>query len=119
MLGPSEEEYLMYAIVRDRSRCLTLSPGQELWVDRMPGIAAGSDISFDQVSLLKAEDGAIVVGTPDVPGASVVAEVLGEERDKKIMVTHFRRRKSSRDRKGHRQTYTRIRVKEIRSESAS
>ncbi len=109
----------MYAIVRDRSRCLTLSLGQELWVDRMPGVEPGSEISFDQVSLLKGEDGEISVGAPDVPGVSVLAEVLGEERDKKIMVTHFRRRKSSRDRKGHRQTYTRIRVKEIRSSSAS
>ncbi|MCH2112282.1 MAG: 50S ribosomal protein L21 [Planctomycetes bacterium] len=104
----------MYAIVRDRSRCLTLSTGLELWVDHMSGAEVGSDLVFDQVQLMKKEDGSVEVGTPCVEGASVVAEVLGDEKDKKIYVQHFRRRKSSRDRNGHRQTYTRIRVKEIR-----
>ncbi len=105
----------MYAIVRDRSRCLTLSPGQELWVDRLAGSEAGSEHTFDQVSLLKKEDGSVVVGAPNVDGACVVAEVLGDQKDEKIHVTHFRRRKNSRTRVGHRQTYTRIRVKEIRA----
>ncbi len=105
----------MYAIIRDRSRCLTLSPGQELWVDRFAGAEAGSELTFDQVSLLKKEDGSVLVGAPNVEGASVVAEVLGEERDEKLYIQHFRRRKNSRTRVGHRQTYTRIRVKEIRA----
>jgi len=103
----------MYAIVRDRSRSVQLSVGQELWIDRMPGAEAGSDLVFDHVSLLKKEDGSVSVGTPRVDGASVTAEILGEEKDKKILVSYFRRRKSSRTQRGHRQTYTRIRVKEI------
>ena len=63
----------MYAIVRDRSRCLTLRAGDELWVDRMPEAEAGSEVVFDQVQLLKKEDGSVAVGTPHVDGASVVA----------------------------------------------
>ena len=105
----------MYAIVKDRSRSLTLTLGQELWVDFLPDSEPGSDHVFEQVNLLKKEDGSVVVGAPVVDGASVVAEVLGEEKDKKIEVVHFRRRKNSRNRNGHRQSYTRIRVKEIRS----
>lgn len=104
----------MYAIVKDRSRHLALHPGEELWVDRLPGAEPGSEYVFDQVHLLRREDGSIAVGTPVVAGAAVVAEVLGEEKDEKIHVAYFRRRKNSRRRIGHRQTYTRIRVKEIR-----
>ena len=104
----------MYAIVRDRSRSLTLTPGEDLWIDRMPGAEPGSELTFDQVNLVKGEDGNVRVGAPTVDGASVVAEVLGEERDDKVLVATFKRRKSSRRRLGHRQTYTRIRVKEIR-----
>lgn len=104
----------MYAIVRDRSRCLTLRPGDELWVDRLPQAEAGSEHVFDQVQLLKAEDGAVQVGTPTVSGAAVVAEVLGEVRDKKLNMLTFKRRKSCERRQGHRQQYTAIRVKEIR-----
>jgi large subunit ribosomal protein L21 len=105
----------MYAIVRDRSRCLTLRPGDELWVDRMPEAEAGSELVFDQVQLLKAEDGSVTVGTPTVDGASVVAEVIGEVRDKKLHVRTFKRRKSSKRHLGHRQPYTAIRIKEIRN----
>ncbi len=104
----------MYAIVRDRSRCLTLTPGEELWIDRMPAVEPGSELVFDAVQLLKKEDGTVEVGTPHVEGASVVAEVIGEVLDKKIRVATFRRRKSSRSSVGHRQPYTHIRVKEIR-----
>ncbi|MAW61138.1 MAG: 50S ribosomal protein L21 [Planctomycetes bacterium] len=104
----------MYAIVRDRSRCLTLRAGDELWVDRMPEAEAGSEVVFDQVQLLKKEDGSVAVGTPHVDGASVVAEVVDQVLDKKIHVHTFKRRKSSERRMGHRQQYTAIRVKEIR-----
>lgn len=105
----------MYAIVRDRSRNLTLRPGQELWVDRMPGVEAGSELVFEQVSLLSSEDGSAParVGAPFVQGARVTAEVLGEEKGEKIRVYFYRRRKNSRRTAGHRQTWTRIRVKDI------
>lgn len=103
----------MYAVVRDRSRCLNLEPGQETWVDLLDA-APGAEVSFDQVQLLKRQDGSVAVGAPTVPGAKVVAEVLGHDRDAKIRVSFYRRRKSSRWARGHRQSYTRIRVKEIR-----
>lgn len=105
----------MYAIVNDRSRSLTLKQGEDIWVDVLPGASEGSEHIFDEVQLLKTEDGKVVVGRPTVEGASVVAEVLGEVKDKKIHVLRFRRRKNSRSRTGHRQSYTHIRVKEIRS----
>ena len=105
----------MYAIVRDRSRSLTLHPGAELWIDRLEGCEAGATHVFDQVSLLKKDDGSVVLGKPTVSGASVVAEVLGEERDEKLYVAKFRRRKGTRTRVGHRQRYTRIRVQEIKA----
>jgi large subunit ribosomal protein L21 len=104
----------MYAIVRDRSRCLTLRAGDELWVDRMPDAVAGSELVFDQVQLLKKEDGSVAVGTPHIDGASVVAEVVTEVKDKKIHIQTFKRRKDTHRRMGHRQLYTAIRVKEIR-----
>jgi len=104
----------MYAIVRDRSRCLTLHPGAELWVDRLPGAEPGSELVFDQVQLLKKEDGSVAVGTPTIDGVSVVAEIVSEVQDKKIHVHTFKRRKDTERRMGHRQKYTAIRIKEIR-----
>ncbi len=108
----------MYAIVRDRSRCLTLRPGDELLVDRLPGLEPGAELVFDQVSLLKQEDGSVLLGSPAIAGAEVRAEVLGEVKDRKLVIQHFRRRQNSRTRTGHRQSYTRIRVKEIQTPAA-
>lgn len=103
----------MYAVVRDRSRCLHLAPGQEAWVDLLDA-EPGAEVTFGEVQLLKREDGSVAVGAPAVSGASVVAEVIGHDKDRKLVVSFFRRRKASRKRTGHRQAYTRIRVKEIR-----
>ena len=105
----------MYAIVKDRSRCITLHPGEELWIDRMPSAEEGSELVFDQVQLLKQEDGSTQVGTPTVDGASVIAEVVGQAKDAKLLVSTFKRRKNSRRKMGHRQSYTHIRVKEIKA----
>ena len=102
----------MYAIVQDRSRCLTLAPGDELWVDSLSA-EPGAEIVFDQVQLVKADDGTVSVGTPIVEGAVVLAEVIEQLRGDKILVSTFKRRKSSKRRLGHRQPYTSIRVKEI------
>ena len=103
----------MYAVVRDRSRCLSLEPGQEVWVDLME-TQPGAQVVFEEVQVLKRQDGSVVVGAPTVVGAKVLAEVLGHVRDEKIRVSFYRRRKSSRKQRGHRQAYTRLRVKEIR-----
>lgn len=103
----------MFAVVRDRSRCLSLQPGQEAWVDLLEA-QAGSEVVFDEVQLIKRQDGSVAVGSPSIQGARVVAEVLGHEKDEKIRVFFYRRRKSSRKQRGHRQAYTLIRVKEIK-----
>jgi large subunit ribosomal protein L21 len=73
---------------------------------------AGSVHVFDKVQLLS-NDGNVTVGAPYVSGVSVVAEVLGNIKDKKLLVSTFKRRKSSKRRLGHRQQYTSIRIKEI------
>ncbi len=103
----------MYAVVRDRSRSLNLEPGQLAWVDLLDA-KPGSEVILDEVQMLKRDDGSVSVGTPLVSGASVVAEVLRHEKGEKIRVSFYRRRKASRNQSGHRQAYTRIRVKEIR-----
>jgi large subunit ribosomal protein L21 len=103
----------MYAVVRDRSRCLHLTPGQEVWVDLLDA-EPGAEVTFGEVQLLRRDDGSVAVGAPAVSGAAVLAEVLRHDQDQKVHASFFRRRKASRKRTGHRQSYTRVRIKEIR-----
>jgi len=53
------------------------------------------------------------VGTPFIRGAKVVCNFLGEVRGKKLISYRFRRRKNSRTKRGHRQDYLKLEVKEI------
>ena len=72
----------------------------------------GSTIELDQVWLI-ADDKGIKVGEPTVEGAKVVAEVLGEDKQKKIIVFKYKPKVRYRRKKGHRQIHTRLAIKEI------
>ena len=72
----------------------------------------GSTITFDEVLLVGGEGG-VKIGKPTVAGAKVTGEVLGEDRGKKIVVFRFKRRKNVRVKRGHRQSYTRVRITDI------
>jgi large subunit ribosomal protein L21 len=54
-----------------------------------------------------------VAGAPFVANATVTAVVEGETRGPKIRVFKKKRRKGMRRTKGHRATYTRLRIQEI------
>ena len=101
----------MYAVIDDRGNQIKVVQGEIVEVD-LAVAEPGSEIVFDRV-LLTSGDAGIKVGAPVVEGARVVAEVLGETKGQKVYGMSFRRRKNSKVRKGHRQHYTSVRIKEI------
>ena len=88
-----------------------VSPGQVIEVERLAA-EPGSKVELDRV-LLVASDDKVVVGKPHVKGAKVVAEAVGEVRDDKVIVFHFKPKVRIRRKKGHRQFHTRLAIKEI------
>jgi large subunit ribosomal protein L21 len=102
----------MYAIIQSGARQLRVSPGTLVTVD---GTVAepGAQVTLDQVLLVEKDGGEIVAGAPFVANARVVAVVDGEARGPKIRVFKKKRRKGSRNTKGHRAVYSRLRIKEI------
>ena len=101
----------MYAIFEDGSHQFRVSEGDRIVVDRREG-EPGSELVFSKV-LLIAGDGAPTIGTPVVEGARVVAKIVDQFRDKKIIIQKFRRRKNMRRRKGHRQPYTTVQITSV------
>ena len=63
--------------------------------------------------LLVDDAGEVQVGTPFVEGARVVAEVIEQGRDTKILVFKYKNKTRYRRRHGHRQAYTRVAIREI------
>jgi large subunit ribosomal protein L21 len=102
----------VFAIIQSGGRQVKVSPGTVITVDHVD-VEAGQEVSIDQVLLLEKDGGEIVAGSPFVPNVKVVGVVDGESRGPKIRVFMKKRRKGSRRTKGHRSTYTRVRVTDI------
>jgi large subunit ribosomal protein L21 len=102
----------VYAIIKSGGKQYRVAVGDKIEVERLPN-AAGDTITLDSVLMVE-QDGKVSTGTPMVSGAAVVAKVLGEAKGKKVI--HFDYRNKHRRRKtiGHRQTYTRLEISEIR-----
>ena len=102
----------MYAIIQSGGRQVKVSPGDVITVDHFEA-DPGDEVTIDQVLLLEKDGGEVFAGSPFVPNIRVVGVVDGESRGPKIRVFKKKRRKGMRRTKGHRSTYTRVRIKDI------
>jgi large subunit ribosomal protein L21 len=102
----------VFAIIKSGGRQVKVTPGAVVEVDRVQ-LAAGDKVTIDQVLFVGKDDGSMLSGAPFVAGAKVLGVIAGESRGPKIRVFKKKRRKGMRRTKGHRSTYTLIRVKEI------
>ncbi|AEV17048.1 MAG: 50S ribosomal protein L21 [Thermus sp.] len=99
----------MFAIVKTGGKQYRVEPGLKLRVEKLEA-EPGSQVELP-VLLLGGEE--TRVGAPVVEGAKVVAEVLGHGRGKKITISRFKAKVQYRRKKGHRQPYTELLIKEI------
>ena len=72
----------------------------------------GGEVRFSEVLFL-GNNGKSQIGQPFVPGASVVCEVVKEEKQPKTISFKIKRRKGYRRKVGHRQVLTQLKVKNI------
>lgn len=102
----------MYAIVQTGGKQYRVAPGDVLKIEKIPG-GIGDEVTLQEVLLVAAGE-EFQVGQPRVPGAEVVGRILRQEKDKKVLVFKMRRRKGYRRKRGHRQLYTALQIKEIK-----
>ena len=103
----------MYAVIKTGGKQYRVTEGDTLKVEKLPG-TVGESLEFPEV-LAIGEGIGVKVGTPTVEGARVVAEIVEQGKDKKVIVFKKKRRKGYRKRQGHRQSFTGIRIKEIKA----
>ena len=101
----------MYVVFEDGAHQYRVSEGDQLEVD-LRDVNVGNNIEFERVLLFSSNDG-VRVGTPTVQNVKVVAEVIEHTKGEKIYVQKFKRRKNYHRRTGHRQHFTRVRVRQI------
>lgn len=102
----------MYAIVRTGGRQFRAEPGHIIDVEKLPD-EAGATVSLSEVLLYVPDSGAPVIGHPVVTGATVQATVVEHYRADKILIWKYHPGQRYRRRRGHRQTYTRLRIESI------
>jgi large subunit ribosomal protein L21 len=102
----------VFAIIQSGGRQVKVAPGEVITVDRID-LPAGEEVSIEQVLVLEKDGGEVLAGSPFVANAKVVGVVDGESRGPKIRVFKKKRRKGMRRTKGHRATYTRVRITDI------
>jgi len=101
----------MYAIVRTGGKQYRVEAGRAVTVERLPA-EEGATVELGDV-LMIADNGQVTVGTPFIEGARVMAEVETQGRAKKIIVFKFKAKVRTRKKTGHRQSFTRLAVREI------
>jgi large subunit ribosomal protein L21 len=75
-------------------------------------VAEGNIVELNRV-LLIADGERVIVGTPTVDGAKVVATSQGEGKGKKVIVFRYKPKVRYRKKTGHRQLYTRLVIDKI------
>lgn len=101
----------IYAIVESGGKQYRVAPGDVIDVDRMEAVEGGA-VELNRV-LLISEGKKVKVGTPTIEGAKVTADVVNEFKDKKVTVFKYKNKTRYRVKKGHRQIYTKIAIKDI------
>jgi len=128
----------MYAIIEDGGTQIKVSAGAIIKValrELPPDVAT---ITFDKVLLVgeapQANGPAAATGSPETPaasaaappapakigapyvdGAKVTGDVLAQEKTDRVMAWRYRRRKNVLRRKGHRQSYLKVKITAIQA----
>jgi large subunit ribosomal protein L21 len=105
----------VFAIIQSGGRQVKVTPGTVIEVDRVDA-QPGDEVSIDRVLFVQKDDkdgGEVLAGAPFVANVKVLGIVDGESRGPKIRVFKKKRRKGMRRTKGHRATFTRVRVTDI------
>ena len=103
-----------YAIVRDGPNQFRAEKGATVRIAYRGELAAGTEISLDEV-LLVGDGDKVNVGTPLVKGAAVKTTVSGTKKGPKLIIYRYLRRKNSDKKRGHRQKFTEVVVESIPS----
>ncbi|MFP4169283.1 MAG: 50S ribosomal protein L21 [Desulfonatronovibrionaceae bacterium] len=103
----------MFAIVETGGKQYKVREGDQLKVEKLSA-EPGEEISLDRVICLGGDE-EVQLGRPYVENAKVKCDVLEQSKDRKVLVFKHKRRKDYRRTRGHRQCFTRLKVKAIQA----
>ena len=111
----------MLAVIKTGGKQYLVTPGQKIKIEKIdePAFAKASagkensEVVFDEVLLLE-KNKKIEIGSPLIKGAKVTGKILKQGKGKKVIAFKYRAKKRYKVKKGHRQRFTEVEIKEIK-----
>ena len=100
-----------FAVVQTGGKQYRVRPGDVLDVERL-ALDVGAPVDLDDVRMI-AGDGELLVGSPQVEGALVRAQVVEHLRGPKLVVFKYKPKTRYRRKTGHRQELTRLQIDDV------
>jgi large subunit ribosomal protein L21 len=101
----------MYAIIDAAGFQIKVAPGDTIKVQKLTS-SGDSSVTFDKV-LFVSMDESTMIGSPYVNNASVKAEILKDDKARKVMIFKKKPRKGHKKLRGHRQPYSLVKIQDI------
>ncbi len=103
---------MSYAVIKTGGKQYKVKSGEILKIEKLPDSKPETKIEFNEI-LAYGDDKNIEVGTPNIDGAKVEADLIKNSKNRTILIFKKRRRQNSRRKNGHRQQYSLIKIKKI------
>ncbi len=103
---------MSYAVIRTGGKQYKVKSGEILKIEKLPDSKPETKIEFNEI-LAYGDDKNIEVGTPNIDGAKVEADLIKNSKNRTILIFKKRRRQNSRRKNGHRQQFSLIRINKI------
>jgi large subunit ribosomal protein L21 len=102
----------VYAVIMSGGKQYRVSEGDVVCVEKLKA-ELGAPVEFNDVLLVKTED-KTYIGQPLVQGASVTGVLESEDKDEKVLVFKYKKKKQYRRTRGHRQQHSAVRIEKIK-----
>ena len=106
---------MSFAIIQTGGKQYKVKAGEILKVEKL---IDKEKVEFKNI-LAYGDENDAEVGSPNIEGAKVEAEILKNGKNRTVLIFKKRRRKNSRRKNGHRQQYSMIRINKIYSKDGS
>jgi large subunit ribosomal protein L21 len=100
----------MFAVIRTGGKQYKVAADDILSIEKLEG-DVGTMLTLSEVLMVGGDT--LLSGAPLVAGASVEAEILEQGKGEKVIAFKKKRRKNTHRKRGHRQSFTRVKITAI------
>lgn len=102
-----------FTVIKTGGKQYKVKKGDTLKIEKLAQ-DMGKLIEFDKVLLVSdGTEKGTKIGQPYIEGAKVTAEILEQGRAKKVTIIKYKRKTRYRRKRGHRQPFTKVKIKDI------